>query len=199
MVNIVALIVNFSLACFTGNASLTAVQLLWVNMIMGALGAPVLATEASQNDLMKRTPVGRTGNFISNVMWRNIFGQAFYQFIVIWLLQTEGKRLFQLEEPGADLALNTLIFNSFVFCQVFNEISSREMEKINVFHGMLQNYVFVSVLTITVIFQVIIIEFLGEFANTTPLTLSQWFVCVLIGFISMPIAAAIKLIPVGSQ
>ncbi|KAH7653939.1 P-type ATPase protein [Dioscorea alata] len=174
-VNVVALIVNFSSACLTGRAPLTAVQLLWVNMIMDTLGALALATEPPKDDLMRRTPVGRKGNFISNVMWRNILGQSFYQFVVIWYLQTEGKRLFRLDDTNADLTLNTLIFNSFVFCQVFNEISSREMEKINVFHGMLENYVFVAVLTCTVLFQFIIVQFLGDFANTVPLTFFQWF------------------------
>ncbi|XP_068656065.1 calcium-transporting ATPase 10, plasma membrane-type-like [Aristolochia californica] len=197
-VNVVALIVNFSSACLTGSAPLTAVQLLWVNMIMDTLGALALATEPPHDGLMKRMPVGRRGNFISNIMWRNILGQAFYQFVVIWYLQAEGKKLFQLEGPDSDLVLNTLIFNSFVFCQVFNEISSREMEKIDVFQGILKNYVFVGVLTCTVIFQIIIIEFLGDFANTTPLTLSQWFVSVLFGFLGMPIAAVVKMIPVGS-
>ncbi|XP_068654227.1 calcium-transporting ATPase 10, plasma membrane-type-like [Aristolochia californica] len=197
-VNVVALIVNFSSACLTGSAPLTAVQLLWVNMIMDTLGALALATEPPHDGLMKRMPVGRLGNFISNVMWRNIMGQAFYQFVVIWYLQAEGKKLFQLEGPDSDLVLNTLIFNSFVFCQTFNEISSREMEKIDVFQGILKNYVFVCVLTCTVICQIIIIEFLGDFANTTPLTLSQWFLSVLFGFLGMPIAAAIKMIPVGS-
>ncbi|KAH7665334.1 P-type ATPase protein [Dioscorea alata] len=198
-VNVVALVVNFSSACLTGSAPLTAVQLLWVNMIMDTLGALALATEPPTDDLMKRTPVGRTGNFISNVMWRNILGQSFYQFVVIWYLQTEGKGLFHLEGPIADLTLNTLIFNSFVFCQVFNEISSREMEKINVFHGMFKNYVFVAVLACTVLFQFIIIQFLGDFANTTPLSFLQWFLSIFIGFLGMPIAAVVKLIPVGSK
>ncbi|MQM14618.1 hypothetical protein Taro_047549 [Colocasia esculenta] len=196
-VNVVALIVNFSSACVTGHAPLTAVQLLWVNMIMDTLGALALATEPPNEGLMKRMPVGRNGNFISNVMWRNILGQSFYQFIVIWYLQTQGKELFQLSGPDADLTLNTLIFNSFIFCQIFNEINSRDMEKIDVFTGLLKNYVFVGVLSSTVIFQIIIVEFLGDFANTTPLTLQQWLVCILIGFLGMPIAAAIKLIPVG--
>ena len=53
-----------------------------------------------------------------------------------------------------------------LFMQVFNEISSREMEKINVFQGMLQNYVFVGVLTCTVVFQFIIIQFLGAVSYT---------------------------------
>ncbi|XP_043713443.1 calcium-transporting ATPase 2, plasma membrane-type-like [Telopea speciosissima] len=198
-VNVVALIVNFSSACLTGDAPLTAVQLLWVNMIMDTLGALALATEPPNDDLMKRSPVGRKGNFISNVMWRNILGQSLYQFIIIGYLRTQGKALCHLEGPESDLILNTLIFNSFVFCQVFNEISSREMEKINVFEGILENYVFVAVLTITMLFQIIIVEFLGTFANTFPLTLSQWFLSVSIGFLGMPIAAAVKMIPVGSS
>ncbi|KAK8964468.1 Calcium-transporting ATPase 1, plasma membrane-type [Platanthera guangdongensis] len=197
-VNIVALIVNFLSACFTGSAPLTAVQLLWVNMIMDTLGALALATEPPNDDLMKRPPVGRKGKLITNIMWRNIMGQAFYQFIVIWCLQTEGKSLFHLEGLTSQLTLNTLIFNTFVFCQVFNEISSREMEKIDVVHGILQNYIFVGVVMSTVIFQVIIVQFLGDFASTAPLTLWQWIITVFIGFLSMPIAALIKLIPVES-
>ncbi|KAG6728978.1 hypothetical protein I3842_01G004700 [Carya illinoinensis] len=195
-VNVVALIVNFSSACLTGTAPLTAVQLLWVNMIMDTLGALALATEPPNNDLMKRSPVGRKGNFISNVMWRNILGQSVYQFLVIWLLQTKGEAIFRLEGPDSDLILNTLIFNTFVFCQVFNEISSREMEEINVFKGILNNYVFVVVIGCTALFQIIIVEFLGTFANTSPLTLPQWFLSIVFGFLGMPVAAALKMIPV---
>ncbi|CAL9053433.1 unnamed protein product [Musa banksii] len=197
-VNVVALVVNFSSACWSGNAPLTAVQLLWVNMIMDTLGALALATEPPRDDLMQRAPVGRTGKFINNTMWRNILGQSIYQFITIWYLQTQGKRLFQLDGPDTDLTLNTITFNSFVFCQVFNEISSREMEKINVFRGILQNYVFLAVLISTIVFQFIIVQFLGDFANTIPLTMSQWFVTVFLGFLGMPIAAVVKLLPVGS-
>ncbi|KAG2579732.1 hypothetical protein PVAP13_6NG294634 [Panicum virgatum] len=197
-VNVVALIVNFSSACLIGSAPLTAVQLLWVNMIMDTLGALALATEPPNNELMKRTPVGRKGNFISNVMWRNIMGQAIYQFLVIWYLQAEGKWLFAIEGDNSDLVLNTIIFNCFVFCQVFNEVSSREMERINVFQGILDNNVFAAVLGSTVVFQFIIIQFLGNFANTTPLTFTQWIASIFIGFIGMPIAVAVKMVPVDS-
>ncbi|GJN24065.1 hypothetical protein PR202_gb11778 [Eleusine coracana subsp. coracana] len=63
-VNIVALLVNFSFACFTG--------------------ALALATEPPDDNLMKKAPVGRTGKFITNIMWRNIVGQSLFQFVVIW-------------------------------------------------------------------------------------------------------------------
>ncbi|KAL3813687.1 hypothetical protein ACJIZ3_014955 [Penstemon smallii] len=192
-VNIVALIVNFTSACLTGSAPLTAVQLLWVNMIMDTLGALALATEPPNDELMKRAPVGRKGNFISNVMWRNILGQSLFQFLVIWFLQAYGKSFFRLHGyPDSDLVLNTIIFNTFVFCQLFNEVNSREMEKIDVLEGILDNYVFVSVLGSTAFFQIIIIEYLGTFANTTPLTIFQWFFSIFIGFLGMPIAVALK-------
>ncbi|XP_061338881.1 calcium-transporting ATPase 2, plasma membrane-type-like isoform X2 [Gastrolobium bilobum] len=197
-VNVVALIVNFTSACLTGTAPLTAVQLLWVNMIMDTLGALALATEPPNDDLMKRSPVGRKGNFISNVMWRNILGQSLYQFMVIWFLQSKGKSIFSLNGPDSDLVLNTLIFNSFVLCQVFNEINSREMEEIDVFKGILENYVFVGVISATVFFQIIIVQYLGTFANTTPLTLIQWLFSLFVGFLGMPIAACLKKIPVRS-
>lgn len=106
----------------SGNAPLTAVQLLWVNMIMDTLGALALATEPPNAALMKRPPVGRKGNFISNVMWRNILGQSIYQFVIIWYLQTSGKAVFHMDGSDSDLILNTLIFNSFVFCQVMSSI-----------------------------------------------------------------------------
>ena len=95
-------------------------------MIVDTLGAVALATEPPQDDLMKREPVGRGGSFISNVMWRNIMGQSLYQFVVIWYLQTRGKWLFQLAGPEADLILNTLIFNTFVFCQVIHFDGAKE-------------------------------------------------------------------------
>ncbi|MFS8009303.1 putative cation-transporting P-type ATPase, HAD superfamily [Helianthus anomalus] len=79
IVNVVALIVNFSSACLTGSAPLTVVQLLWVNMIMDTIGALVLATKPPTDELMERQPFGRKGNFITNVMWRNIMGQSLYQ------------------------------------------------------------------------------------------------------------------------
>lgn len=89
-------------------------------MIMDTLGALALATEPPNDELMKRLPVGRRGNFITNAMWRNILGQAVYQFIVIWILQAKGKSMFGMDGPDSTLMLNTLIFNCFVFCQVKN-------------------------------------------------------------------------------
>ncbi|KAL2480681.1 putative calcium-transporting ATPase 11 [Abeliophyllum distichum] len=195
-VNIVALMINFISACISGSAPLTAVQLLWVNLIMDTLGALALATEPPHDGLMKRPPVGRTESFITTTMWRNIIGQSIYQLAVLLVLNFDGKKILGLEGSDATALLNTFIFNTFVFCQVFNEINSREIEKINIFRGMLGNWIFTGIIASTVVFQVIIVEFLGTFASTVPLSWHLWFLSVVLGAVSMPIAVVLKCIPV---
>ena len=80
--------------------------------------------------------------------------------------------------------------------QVFNEINSRDIEKINVFRGIFGSWIFVGVITSTVVFQVIIVEFLGTLASTTPLSWKLWLLSVLIGAASLIVAVILKLIPV---
>ncbi|KAA8515612.1 hypothetical protein F0562_018777 [Nyssa sinensis] len=198
-VNIVALMLNFVSACFSGSAPLTTVQLLWVNMIMDTLGALALATEPPNDGMMKRPPIGRNFNFITRAMWRNIIGQSIYQLAVLAVLEFDGKHLLNLNDSDASSVLETFIFNTFVFCQVFNEINSREMEKINVFRGMFKSWVFMIVMVSTVCFQIIIVEFLGNFADTVPLSWELWLASILIGAVSLLIAIVLKCIPVGSS
>ncbi|CAN6352802.1 unnamed protein product [Urochloa humidicola] len=195
-VNIVALVINFVSACITGSAPLTAVQLLWVNMIMDTLGALALATEPPNDDMMKRPPVRRGESFITKVMWRNIIGQSLYQLVVLGALMFGGEQLLNIKGADSKSVINTLIFNSFVFCQVFNEINSREMQKINVFRGMFSNWIFIGIVAVTVAFQVVIIEFLGTFASTVPLSWQLWLVSVGLGSISLIVGAILKRIPV---
>ncbi|KAK6945261.1 LOW QUALITY PROTEIN: Cation-transporting P-type ATPase, C-terminal [Dillenia turbinata] len=118
-VNVVALVLNFASAIISGDAPLTAVQLLWVNMIMDTLGALALATEPPNHGLMQRPPVGRGADFITKAMWRNIIGQSIYQLIVLAVLDFSGEKLLGLGGADATDVLDTLIFNTFVFCQVF--------------------------------------------------------------------------------
>ncbi|KAM7265764.1 hypothetical protein ACFE04_003447 [Oxalis oulophora] len=181
---------------FSGSAPLTTVQLLWVNMIMDTLGALALATEPPNDELMKRPPIGRNEQFITKIMWRNIIGQSIYQITVLVILTFRGKELLKLSGSDSTPILNTFIFNSFVFCQVFNEKNSRDMEKINIFRGIFDSLVFVIVMIATVVFQVIIVEFLGTFAKTVPLSMELWLGSILIGAVSLPLAVILKLIPV---
>ncbi|XP_030525872.1 putative calcium-transporting ATPase 11, plasma membrane-type isoform X1 [Rhodamnia argentea] len=198
-VNVVALVIDFVSACISGSAPLTAVQLLWVNMIMDTLGALALATEPPKDELMNRRPVGRGTSFITRAMWRNIIGQSIYQLAVLGALNFDGKSLLGLHGSDATEVLDTVIFNTFVFCQVFNEINSRDIEKINIFRGIFSSWIFLVIIVSTVVFQAILVEFLGTFASTVPLSWQLWVLCVLLGSVSLPLGALIKCIPVGQD
>ncbi|KAG0627468.1 hypothetical protein M758_2G203300 [Ceratodon purpureus] len=200
-VNVVALAINFVAAVSSGEVPLTAVQLLWVNLIMDTMGALALATEAPTDDLMDRTPIGRTEPLITNIMWRNIFGQALYQIVVLLILTYRGIEILGLKGTHDEQVLerNTIIFNAFVFCQLFNEINARRPESFNVFQGIYKNYLFMGIIGITVFFQVIIVTFLNNFADTTMLAIKWWGLCIAIGIVALPLAVLVKCIPVPTK
>lgn len=198
-VNVAALSINFVAAISSGDVPLTAVQLLWVNLIMDTLGALALATEAPTDHLMIRPPVGRREPLITNIMWRNLIVQAFYQVTVLLVLTFKGNDILDLKLDStarANEVRNTVIFNAFVFCQIFNEFNSRKPDQINIFRGLRQSHLFVGIISFTLVLQVLIVEFAGKFAKTTPLNWKKWIICIVIGFISWPLAAIVKLIPV---
>lgn len=194
-VNVAALVVNFVAAVSSGNVPLTAVQLLWVNLIMDTLGALALATEQPSDDCMKRAPVGRTEPLITKVMWRNLTAQALYQIAILLTLHFKGKAIFGV----GDRVKDTLIFNCFVFCQVFNEFNARKLEKKNLFEGILKNRLFLGIIGITIVLQVTMVEFLKKFADTERLNWGQWGACIAIAAISWPISWLVKCIPVSKM
>ncbi|KAF0906129.1 hypothetical protein E2562_009120 [Oryza meyeriana var. granulata] len=198
-VNVAALIINVVAAISSGNVPLNAVQLLWVNLIMDTLGALALATEPPTDQLMKRLPVGRREPLVTNIMWRNLFIQAVFQVAVLLTLNFRGLDLLHLTQDAfnhANKVKNSFIFNTFVLCQVFNEFNSRKPDELNIFDGVSRNHLFLAVVSITVVLQVIIIEFLGKFTSTVRLSWKLWLVSVAIAFVSWPLAFAGKFIPV---
>lgn len=194
-VNVAALVINFIAAVSAGEVPLTAVQLLWVNLIMDTLGALALATERPTDELMKRPPVGRTEPLITNIMWRNLLAQSLYQIAILLTLQFRGESIFNVSPEVND----TIIFNTFVFCQVFNEFNARNLEKQNVFKGIHRNHLFLGIVGVTIVLQIVMVEFLKKFASTEKLNWLQWVVCILIAAVSWPIAWIVKLMPVSGK
>ncbi|GMJ02636.1 auto-inhibited Ca2+ ATPase 13 [Hibiscus trionum] len=194
-VNVAALCINFVAAVSAGEVPLTAVQLLWVNLIMDTLGALALATERPTKELMEKPPVGRTEPLITNIMWRNLLAQALYQIAVLLTLQFSGESIFGVTEKVND----TLIFNTFVLCQVFNEFNARKLEKKNVFEGIHKNKLFIGIIGITILLQVVMVEFLKRFADTERLNWGQWGACIAMAAVSWPLGWVVKCLPVPEK
>ncbi|KAM0021315.1 putative P-type Ca(2+) transporter [Helianthus debilis subsp. tardiflorus] len=201
-VNVSALVINVVAAVSNGDVPLTAVQLLWVNLIMDTLGALALATEPPTDHLMDHHPVGRREPLITNIMWRNMLVQALYQVSVLLVLYFRGREILHSQHDPykhANKEKNTLIFNAFVFAQIFNEFNARKPTEMNVFKGVTKNRLFMGIVGFTVVLQVIIVMCLGKFTSTVRLSWQLWLVSIAIAFISWPLAVVGKLIPVAER
>ncbi|XP_071228199.1 plasma membrane calcium-transporting ATPase 3-like isoform X9 [Salvelinus alpinus] len=187
-VNVVAVIVAFTGACITQDSPLKAVQMLWVNLIMDTFASLALATEPPTESLLLRKPYGRNNPLISRTMMKNILGHAIYQLTIIFTLLFAGEKIFNIDS-GRNAPLHsppsehyTIIFNTFVLMQLFNEINARKIHgERNVFDGILHNPIFCSIVLGTFLMQFVIVQFGGKPFSCTPLNVEQWLWCLLVG------------------
>eukprot|EP01113_Clastostelium_recurvatum_P039556 TRINITY_DN604_c1_g1_i5.p1 TRINITY_DN604_c1_g1~~TRINITY_DN604_c1_g1_i5.p1 ORF type:complete len:1175 (-),score=467.74 TRINITY_DN604_c1_g1_i5:38-3562(-) len=202
-VNIVAVIVAFAGAVTEGQSPLTPVQLLWVNLIMDTFAALALATEAPTKDLLDRKPYGRNDSLITRIMWRNIIGQAVFQLALLavmlyfpTLIPFTGLPKDKSTWTPTQLNIsNTILFNTFVICQLFNEINCRNLSNdLNVFKRFFSNYIFLGVMAITILGQAALVQFAGSFAETHPLNIQQWLLCLCLGAITLPWGLVLRLV-----
>uniref|UniRef100_A0A2K6RIV5 Calcium-transporting ATPase n=1 Tax=Rhinopithecus roxellana TaxID=61622 RepID=A0A2K6RIV5_RHIRO len=187
-VNVVAVIVAFTGACITQDSPLKAVQMLWVNLIMDTFASLALATEPPTESLLLRKPYGRDKPLISRTMMKNILGHAVYQLAIIFTLLFVGELFFDIDS-GRNAPLHsppsehyTIIFNTFVMMQLFNEINARKIHgERNVFDGIFSNPIFCTIVLGTFGIQIVIVQFGGKPFSCSPLSTEQWLWCLFVG------------------
>lgn len=129
-----------------------------------------------------------------------IIGQAIFQLVVTLVLYFIGPEIlhYNRNDEHAMLQLDTIIFNVFVWMQIFNEFNNRRLDnKFNIFEGVQRNYFFVVINCIMVGLQVAII-FVGSRAfQISPhgLNGTEWAISVVIAMFSLPWGVAIRLFP----
>jgi P-type Ca2+ transporter type 2C len=107
----------------------------------------------------------------------------------------DAEENYENEREDEQEKANSMVFNTFIFMQVFNEINSRKIrDEYNVFGGILNSWVFSSVLIITVGAQVIIMFFLGGIFKVTRLNGWEWLISIGIGAGSMVVSFLTRLI-----
>ncbi|XP_023475518.1 plasma membrane calcium-transporting ATPase 2 isoform X5 [Equus asinus] len=201
-VNVVAVIVAFTGACITQDSPLKAVQMLWVNLIMDTFASLALATEPPTETLLLRKPYGRNKPLISRTMMKNILGHAVYQLTLIFTLLFVGEKMFQIDS-GRNAPLHsppsehyTIIFNTFVMMQLFNEVNARKIHgERNVFDGIFRNPIFCAIVLGTFAIQIVIVQFGGKPFSCSPLQLDQWMWCIFIGLGELVWGQVIATIP----
>ncbi|CAK7232720.1 plasma membrane calcium [Sporothrix bragantina] len=199
-VNVTAVVLTFVSAVSSEDESsvLTAVQLLWVNLIMDTLAALALATDPPQPSVLDRKPERKGSSIISTTMWKMIIGQALYQLAITFLLYFGGLKVLPAHEHATRAQVQTLVFNTFVWMQIFNQWNNRRLDNhFNIFEGLLQNWFFMAISVIMVGGQVLIIQVGGLAFNIASEGQSptMWGYAVGLGFVSIPIGALIRCVP----
>lgn len=198
-VNITAVVLTFvsAVASDEEESVLNAVQLLWVNLIMDTFAALALATDPPTRSVLDRMPDRKSAPLITLRMAKMILGQAIAQLAITFVLHFAGRQLLGYSNSPEDRKqLKTLVFNTFVWLQIFNEVNNRRLDnKLNIFEGMHRNYFFIVINLIMIGGQVMIIYVGGEAFKVARLNGKEWGLSVGLGAISIPWGALIRLTP----
>lgn len=216
-INLVALIVAFVAAVTTGETPLNVLQLLWVNLIMDSLAALALATELPTPGLLNQLPHGRNEPLINSTIAKHILTQGMYQCFWLFLIfyglpahfsafkvrdcpaekNTEEHRECTHEQEKDQDKTNSMVFNTFIWMQLFNEINSRRInDEYDIFTGIFQGYIFGSVMVITIALQVVImvVEPVGNIFHVVPQSGLEWGIAIAIGAGSLVVSFLVKFI-----
>lgn len=124
-VNLTAVILTFvsAVASDKEESVLNAVQLLWINLIMDTFAALALATDPPSPSVLDRKPDRKSAPLITVSMGKMIVAQAVCQLAITLVLNFRGKQLLGYGSSSHDdTRLKTVVFNTFVWLQVFNEL-----------------------------------------------------------------------------
>ncbi|KAI9437973.1 hypothetical protein H4582DRAFT_2057482 [Lactarius indigo] len=199
----VVIMIVWALASSSDKPILGAVQLLWIDIIMGTFATLALATDPGSPVLLGRNPDKETDPLFTVNMTKQILGQAAYQIIITLFLHFLGSRILGLHrtddpilQKHHDEIVQTLVFNAFVFAQIFNSFNCRRLDiKLNVFEGVSKNRYFMAITTIEVAVQVLICFVGGAAFGVTRIGAREWFISVGLGCVSLPLGALIRLAP----
>ncbi|KAI9722349.1 MAG: hypothetical protein M1812_001821 [Candelaria pacifica] len=197
-VNITAVMLTFVSAVSndTEQSVLKPVPLLWVNLIMDTLAALALATDPPSRSILDRKPEPKSAPLITLTMWKMIIGQSIFQLVVTFILYFAGISIFGYSTKREIAQHSTLVFNTFVWMQIFNQYNSRRLDNnFNIFEGITRNWFFIGIQFIIVAGQIMIIFVGGAAFSVTPLNGAQWGYSVVLGALSIPVAVIIRLIP----
>ena len=176
---------------------------------MDTLAALALATEKPSYSIMKHPPVKKNDKIMTSVLWRQIYGMSAYIIVVMTILIVFGKLMWGLDyerttqfydennDPTDRTKHYTLLFNTFIFLHIFNEINCRTIgpNAYNIFRKIYTNWLFLAVIAATVAVQWFFVNVLQRLINCTSLTSKEFATCIMIGMTTWVVAFALKLTP----
>ncbi|XP_062027723.1 putative calcium-transporting ATPase 13, plasma membrane-type [Rosa rugosa] len=183
------LLVTLVATMHSGDSPLTAIHLIWVNLIMCLLGSLMMVMELERQEPLAQEPAPRTQEpapraqpLITKAIWRNIAIQVSYQASILLVLHFMGNAIVSMNQgvPG------TMVFNIYTLCQVLNLFRAMHLLNKEVLNVVLHSYWFLMALGAVMVMQVVIVEFGKGLASGVRLDAIQWASCFLLAALSWP-------------
>lgn len=195
-INFSALLIAFLGPFFGLKPPFTVLQLLWINVIMDTFAAVALCSEPPRAGLMKSRPKRRDESIVTRTMLGSILATGLFFVVVMiglllgmelsgwfdphWLPKAEWSEAYaaahQSEQfPELTTRQVTIFFTVYVFFQVWNQINCRSLTPdVSGLRGLLKNPLFLVIASLTVIGQVLIVNFGGTIFAVEPLGWQDW-------------------------
>jgi len=170
--NLAEIAIIFLGTLFTRSSPLTAIQLLWLNLITDGAPALALGTEKGDPDIMNQPPRPPSEPIINRFMQAGIAVQTVAITAVTLIAYIVGLRL----HPEAPEFAETMAFVTLSFSELVRAYTARSeripLIKIGIFSNRNMNLAFIS--SLVLLLAVIYVPFLQPVFNTTALGWAQW-------------------------
>ncbi|HBZ77930.1 MAG TPA: calcium-translocating P-type ATPase, SERCA-type [Clostridiales bacterium] len=111
---------------------LTAIQLLWLNLVTDSFPALALGREKGEPDIMKQPPRRKSESIINKSMKINILVQSLAIFAAVFTSFVLGLTVFFKDEPVPIEGARTMAFATLILAELFRAYGARS-ERISVF------------------------------------------------------------------
>lgn len=184
-VNITAVSLSVIGPLFGIIAPVTAIQMLWINMVMDTLAGIAYAYEPPLKEYMNESPKKRDEKIMNSYMINEILVTGLYSSLLcMWFLKSNFIHGFY-RIGNDDKYLMTAFFGLFIFVTIFNAFNART-HRLNVFANVFKNKMFLTVIGFVVIMQIIMIYFGGSIFRTTGLTFLEFDLMLILAFSVIP-------------
>lgn len=168
---------------------LSAMQILFINLVTDALPALSLSVERAENDIMKRPPRPKDEKLFAGI-WGAMLVQIVWQTAII-----VGSFYVTYNLTGDNTLATTIAFAVLSLSQVFHLVNVRNTHSIfssNPFHNKL--YWLTIVLCLILNVAVVAVAPIANVFGLVPLTLAQWGIVFGLSFSIIPVIEVYKLI-----
>lgn len=172
----------------------TVMQMLWINIIIDTLAALAFAGEAPRSFFMKEPPIPKKEPVLNGDMITKIFVMGAYTVLLCLFFHQSPfiRELFGASELDSPAFLSGF-FALFVFSGIFGAFNARA-SRLNLFSGLLENPVFIAVMSLVFTVQMALICNGGELFRSYPMSLSQLKTVILLAFTVIPFGRLLELI-----